>query len=277
MDIKWHICFKPAKEPELYNYLLSTGIPVDYDEILSAFDILESDPSWPFIEAYMQNHKLLFLTETIFSKQELAAAEWLSIRSKWQFGYPQPVDDYLYEQITYDGNLICKSCGSNLVQKDHFRLLKTPKWGKRGFGELFWVGDELFVNERTMNCLSREDLSGIAFDVVKNKSGTTVLPDIYQLKIPHILDCGLDIAKTPHKKINVCTHCGTVKYVLNGIGPITMRREVFQNAPDFVKSGDIFGDRLYASRRKIVRQKAYQVIINKHLDRGLVFEPINLI
>lgn len=58
---------------------------------------------------------------------------------------------------------------------------------------------------------------------------------------------------------------------------LTFKKEIFANAPDIVKSFEIFGDRLYAARVILVNHKAYDVITKNKLDRNLEFAPLKLI
>ena len=277
MEVNKHIGFSVSDDLELYEYLCSIKIPMNKTNDLVVFDILESNPHWSHISSHLESHHLFCLSDTIFSKQELADAEWLSMRSKWHFGYPQPEDAFKYEAITYIKDRICKTCSRDLVQQDAFRLKKTPNWGKRHFGEVFWVEDEMFLRDEVVDIFKKENISGIFFGVVKNKTGKETLLNINQLIIPYILDEGIDEKQTLLKKISVCAQCGRKKYLHSGIGPLVFNKKVFVNAPDIVKTGEVFGDGHFASRYILIRQKVYQTIIKYHLERGLEFSPLVLV
>ena len=53
--------------------------------------------------------------------------------------------------------------------------------------------------------------------------------------------------------------------------------EIFEHAPDIVKTGEVFGDGHYIARIILINQKVYRAIVDNHLERGLVFEPIELL
>lgn len=277
MEINKHICFKPQKVPELMCYLRSNNIPFEDDNELSTLDIYESSVYWPYIEKQVQSEKLFCTSETIYDVEELCNTEWLSMRSQWRFGYPQPEDDFNYENITYTRRDYCPICSSGLVQTNPFRIKKAPKWGARHFAELNWVGDELFVDDTAKEILTQEGITGISFLEVVNKKGVEAFSNIHQIQVGRILDLGLQTNRASVREMALCPECGVPKFLLSGIGMLSFRKEVFDNQPDFVKSGEIFGSGHYASRIILVRQKVYQTIVKNGLDRGIVFEPVELV
>ena len=87
MKIRKHTAFREDENVELVSYLNENHIAYDKGIIISALDIFDDDPHWPYIDAYVRNKKLVCLSETIFSKNELSAAQWLTVR------------DYLYWEV----------------------------------------------------------------------------------------------------------------------------------------------------------------------------------
>lgn len=277
MKVNKHVCFRSQNEPELVSYLKANGIPFCESSIISSFDIAIDSPHWSYIESVVHERKLYCKSETQYTNEDIAAQEWMRVWCQSRFGYPQPENDFISHGTTYAPELICPKCGSGQMQRESFRVKKSPNWGRKHFAELNWIGDELFVSETAKNILLGAGITGISFLDVKNKSGTEVLPDMYQLYVSHILNPGLieDISDIRQK--TVCSHCGTTKYVLYSNGLFAMRKEVFDGAPDVVKTAEIFGDMHYAVRGIVIRQNVYQTIIANNLERGLVFEPIELI
>lgn len=276
MKIKKRIVFDRESDPHLVNFLLKNGVPFEAGDP-TVLEINDDHPAWPEIEAYVTQNDLLCLSETSFTKMELANADWLRIRSQWRFGYPQPEDDFNYENITYTRRDYCPICSSGLVQTNPFRIKKAPKWGARHFAELNWVGDELFVDDTAKEILTLEGITGISFLEVVNKKGVEAFSNIHQIQVGGILDLGLQANRASVREMALCPECGIPKFLLSGIGMLSFRKEVFDNQPDFVKSGEIFGSGHYASRIILVRQKVYQTIVKNGLDRGLVFEPVELV
>ena len=73
MDFKNHISFRQDDSRRLVKYLEENHIQYSQGEIISAFDILESDPHWQNIHLLIQKQDALCLTETVFSKEECHA------------------------------------------------------------------------------------------------------------------------------------------------------------------------------------------------------------
>lgn len=277
MKINKHIPFRIDEHPQLVDYLSRNGLAFCRGDIISSLDIYESDPHWPDIAAYVQSRKMLCLSETTFSKKELSSAQWLTVRSKWRNGYPQPEGAFGYQSITYSDGNYCNECGAGLIQTEAFRMKAAPKWGNRHFMMLNWVEDELFADEVAKSVLQGCGITGVSFREVKNKTGTEILPGVEQLIVPYILRPGIVAQRRSIDKIFQCTSCGIPKYHPTGIGMHAFKREIFENAPDVVKTGEVFGWGHSAPRLIIVSQKVYRAIIENHLDRGLVFSPLELV
>ena len=274
MQIKERICFRTDEAPKLIRYLEQHDIDFELGEIISSLDILQCNPHWENISRLVKEENLLCQHETLYTKEELQNAEWLYMRSQWKFAYPQPERTFLSEGTTY--SKCCSECGSGSVQIGSFRIKNAPNWKKRAFAELHWVGDELFISDSAKEVLCGNQISGISFSPVQDKSGSAVLPDISQLVIQNKLSKGLILDRDSIRTYETCPSCGTTKSVLSGIGMLCFQKNIFENQPDIVKTGDMFGTMHYASRLILVRQKVYNTIVRNKLDRGMIFEPVRL-
>lgn len=277
MKVKKHISFRNDSDLVLIQYLNGQEIAYNKGGIISSLDIYEHNVHWPYIQQYVHNNDLVCYSETSFSKKELSDAAWLTMRSKWRNGYPQPEDAFGYERITYEKEKHCVECGAGLRQKESFQIKKTPNWGQRHFMMLNWVEDELFVDDSAKTVLDTSRLSGIEFAKVKNKQGLEFLPNVNQLVVKNILPAGLQVDCRAINATHFCPKCGIPKYHPSGEGMYEFNRAVFENAPDIVKTNEWFGWGYAASRLIIVSQKTYQLITQNNLDRGLVFEPVLLV
>ncbi|MBE6617816.1 MAG: hypothetical protein E7627_07770 [Ruminococcaceae bacterium] len=281
MEIQRHYVFRADEAPDLLKYILDNKIKCKYKygDVFISFDMYESDPHWEFIHnSYTALNSGRALAETVFSKKELNNAEWLSLRSKWHNGYPQPEESFGYENnITYSNEKLCSKCGAGLKQIGSFRLKKQPNWGNKHFFMLNWVFDELFVDGVGKNILEKEGISGISFLDAKNKRGTEILEDTYQIIIHNRLKPGLITERRSIDDIYVCAECGVPKYHPTGMGMLAFKKEIFDGAPDIVKTAEIFGWGHAAPTEIIVSQKVYQTITKNKLERSLVFEPIELV
>ena len=278
MEIWNHLAFDQSSNTRLTRFILENDIKYDLHDTICVLDISESNPYWNELEELIKSANIFFISETKFSKDELCSAEWLTVRSRWYYDYPQPEEGYC--KITYTKEHLCsnaKECGMELIQKDNFRFKRTPKWGKRNFCMTNWVYDELFVSSKAKELLESSDLQGCSFLPVNNKSGKEILADVFQLKIPYILPNGIADVTSRIREIYDCPVCGRRKFRPNGRGQFVFYRSSFANAPDFVKSAEWFGGAASADRLIFVSQKAYRFIVENKLASSLVFEPILLV
>ena len=277
MEINKHISFLMHDNPKLFAYLEEHSI--FYKQVYQScvFDMLESNPHWGNVNALLKKGNVVCLSDTIYTKKELSDAQWLTVRSVWKFGYPQPEGGEGYEAATYSLDGYCSDCGSGLVQKSGFRMKKAPKWGKRHFMMLNWVGDELFVDDVAKTLLSQSNLSGFSFREVYNKNGTEILDGVYQIYIQKTLPNGLLTNTQYIDKVEQCHNCGITKYHSTGIGNCVFQKEIFEGAPDIVKSKEMFGWEYWMQKEIIVSQQFYQFIIQNNLGNALEFRPIELI
>ena len=277
MEICNHFAFNIYLHPKALNFVNSEKIECKCEEDLCVVDISENNPQWHELSRVLKSENIPYLSETKFDKNELFSAEWLTLRSKWNYDYPQPENEY--SKFTYTEDMLClnRDCGIELTQKDCFRFKRTPKWGKRNFCMTNWVSDELFISTKAKELLKGSDLTGFLFWEVKNKSGKENLNDIYQLKLPFVLNEGVANFTSRINGIFVCPVCGKQKIQPTGRGQYIFKKEVFANAPDFVKSAEWFGAAASAHRLILVSQKAHRFIKENKLDSSLVFEPVKLV
>lgn len=269
--------FRKEDAKDLVMYLKNNKLTFEEGNILSTVCVNEDSEHWDFIDKQISKRDLFYTTEMFFSPEELSEAKWLSVYSERRVGYPQPEKNFGYQEITYNSDSYCDHCGAGLIQQDDFRIKKAPSWGKYDFMELNWIGDELFVSDKAKQVLLENEIEGISFRTVKNSKGLENLAGISQLIIEEGLGSALIHFQEGIKQEEVCKKCGITKYTLSGEATLKYRRTAFPHGPDFVKSKEIFGSGQYAAKQVLISQKAYRVLILNKLDKGLVFEPINLV
>lgn len=273
MDVTNHIVFTEKNAPLLFAYFQENNIPFECGTLTCVADVRESDPHWKGIFQIMQRENVYYLPQNVFSPEELNAAQWLMIRSRWLYDYPQPEDHF--QSVTYQGT--CWECGSGSIQQAAFRFKKQPQWGRRSFCMTNWIEDELFLSAKAKEKLQQEEIPGISFRQVMNKSGTEALPDMYQMEVLQILPKGLEERSSGIAESVCCPRCGARKYHRSETGQCVFRKETFDGAPLIAKTAEIFGCGAWAARRIIVHQSIYQMIRKNNLDRSLEFEPIELV
>ena len=268
--------FQPNKIPELKAYLCENSIPIQVDGNVYSFEIQKNDSHWQNISDILRNSTPRCISDTPPAQDDLSDTEWLRMWCQTRFGYPQPEAGFQYKSITYIRERICPECGNGSTQQDAFRIKKLPAWGRKHFAELNWVYDELFLSDAAKKILQAEQITGITFDAVKNKTGTETLSGINQLRVTYVLKPGIIEEHSDIRSVTVCERCLTKKYLLYPGGKMTMHREIFEGAPDIVKTAEVFGSGRCAVRHTLIRRKVYELLIENQLGRGLVFEPIML-
>lgn len=249
-------------------YKISFGIPI------LTLDIYENSNNWENLYKLMCKYDKHSISECVYSKKEMDTAEWLRIRSKWRSEYPQPEEEY--EKITYDGSMYCSSCGCGLVQKNSFRLKKTPKWGKKNFLMLNWVESELFINNKVANLIQKEDVKGYDVTPVMNNNTNESLDNIKQLKIRKALKSGIVFEDVDVIKVNKCSQCYSEKLLLSGRSPLVFKKDIFTESVDIIKTNEFFGDGLVCLQMIFISKKLYKLFCKHGWEKDLKIEPLTL-
>lgn len=251
-------------------YKIGSGIPI------LTLEIFEDDKCWENIERLLNKHSKQSISECVYSNREFEDAKWFRMRSKWRSEYPQPEEASEYKKTTYDTMNYCTNCGCGLVQKDSFRLNKSPNWGSKKFLMLNLVESEIFVADEVANQLHCEDTKGFSFLPVINHKTNEPVENIKQLHIANTLETGMKVADVDIKKVNICSHCQSKKYLLTGRSPLVFSSKVFEEGYDIVKSSEVFGDGLVCLQMIFISKKLYDILSAHGWLKELSIEPVIL-
>lgn len=260
----------------------------------SVLDIGEDQPEWPKVERLAAKYDLGPISfRTVFTEDEVDAAEWLEMGASGQHGYPQPEDDFGFIEATFDVSDYCHICGIGGLQNAPFRLRAEPKAAHSQFLQLNWVFDEFFVRREAREGLMTEGLTGFGFrPVVLHKTDEPSV-QVEQMQILSVLPPALDRAgltavtckpqneewrpgmQPGHAERRGDPYCGRVKYHLKYRGPLRFEHTALAGAPDVVKTHEWFGSGGQAFRLVLVSQRFRQAVL-KAKWRGLYFEPVEL-
>lgn len=270
---KYRFSFNNA-ETTIINFLRQQNIGCETTEIVTVFELYETDKNFHIVYDYLcRNNIKASSIDVLYSNKEIEEAEWLSVRSTWRLGYPQPQNDMQYRNTTYDSSRFCEECGYGLVQKENFVLKKEPNWGTRNFFMANWIHDEIFASDRAIQILQNNNISGFSINDVLNPS-KQVMKTVKQFYVKNYLNYGL-----LHNSIKTeftCPKCNSKKYILN-YRFIGYEKKALGNIEyDIVKTKEKFGEITCASLI-FITHKLYKIISNHKLDRGLVFTPIRFI
>ena len=278
MEINYHFGFSKKHHPQLIKYILDHDILFDGsdDDDSVGVDIYASNLYWPMLEEILKSDRIPYVGEMIFNKKELLAAEWMIVRSKWSYGWSEPQKDFPFSHITFSDEEACGKCYYGLIQRAPFQIKKAPSWGRRNFFSLFDKRDTLFVSDKARSVFEKENICGIEFSEVRNKNGNSKLSNINQLVISTVLPEGFVASNMSYCKVYRCPECGKKRYFVPGTEKKVFERGIFGDAPDIVKSGDLFGETVGVPCI-LIRQKVYRVLVDNKLDRNLIFYPIDLV
>jgi hypothetical protein len=262
---------------------------------ISVLNVTEDQPEWPEVERLLAKYSFgLHFVSTRFTKAELDAAEWLRLSALGHHGYPQPEEDFGYQEATYNLSDYCSICGIGGVQKAPFLLRAEFKASHSQIVQLNWVFDEFFLREEACKSLRGAAITGIDYvapmlhkkdrpseRVAQMVVGTELLPALDPTSLQPVTCKPQNEEWHPGQRLQPSEpgerrYCGRVKYHYTHKGPYRFDANAFAGAPDVVKSHEWFGSGASAHRLVIVSQRFRQVVVTARW-RGVSFEPIELV
>jgi len=254
------------RDEDVKHRFKNLGIKLKVGDILVVFEVTETDPNWPVIEAIIKEYDLLDFVRTEFTKGELEASDLLKMNPGWISGYPMPDMDFGYLQITYDLTGYCPKCGIGFRQKAPFRMRGEPKWGKHHVLMLNWVFDEYFVHQEVWERVFRKyDVE--CMPVLQHKTGQP-LETVVQLKIN---TCATAPLKMEGAVYETCPICHRTKFLPHRRGYFPLFTAM-QKA-DIFKTREHFGSGASAHHAVIVSSRVFREITSYKL-KGVQFAPL---
>lgn len=239
------------------------------------FQVAENDPRWRDVsqllaELEADQRYVGRRIETSFTREEMAAAEFLALDYCWTSGYPEPSDlkpvpglrCLPFELETYDVAERCVTCGIGSRQKAPFRMKKEPAWGRRSILKLNWVPDEVFVRRDRWEAVFHP--AGMECRPVLHHRSGAVLETVVQLEFDKTV--GLNMEGVAPR---VCPACGRPKYAPNQRGPFP---EVVSRGSEIAKTREYFGHDGNAYNGIVVAGALFERIRSADL-RGAAFRP----
>jgi hypothetical protein len=261
---------------------------------INVLNVTEDQPEWPEVERLVaKSCSGTHFVSTLFTKAELDTAEWLQLSALGHHGYPQPEEDFGYQEATYDVSDYCPTCGIGGVQKAPFRLRAEFKASRSQIVQLNWVFDEFFLRDEAREGLRRAAITGVEYLAPTlhktNRQSQQVAQMVVKTKLPPALDpIGLQpvtckpeneewhaVQRLRLSEPEKLVHCGRLKYHATHKGSYRFDRDAFTGVPDVVKSHEWFGSGASARRLVIVSQRFRQAVVRSNW-RGVSFEPIEL-
>ncbi|WP_191018209.1 hypothetical protein [Treponema zioleckii] len=262
MNIIHRISYNDKKTEKIFQQMniKSKGGLVHY------FDIGENDCNWEQIKKIVNQSNGIIIDnqyKTIFSKKELALSKYFVMIPTWHFLYPEPQNNFGYEQSTYNSSKKCVCCNRGLIRKDLFAIQKEPKWGSKDIGQLNWIFDEFFVTEKLKKLLSNE------FDMTFSKVRLYQTNDFCQNTFNLEINAIIEIENKDTLDFEICPKCGNIKYHLchnNFFPKIKMNNNHIARTKEFFGSGNV------AYNQVIIDRALYDFFIQNKI-KGVEFIP----
>lgn len=237
---------------------------------LISFDITESDSRWPQVETLIRQKSAVDVSDTVFSPQEILAAEWVRLIPVFEQGYPQPQVTWVTNPINYEDH--CPECGT-FRQASNFRLKQEPYLGRKDFMSLFWTY-ALFCTPHVFDELKAHGIRGYEkWDAVIHK---TDVPSqkVSQLYVPTVANPGL--MRAEDLKRETCLACGLTKYYPHMRGVMYLARTALVADVDILQTYEWFGSGHSAYRELLVSNRFAKLILEKGW-RGIKLKVVELL
>jgi hypothetical protein len=277
LDIFHHVAFNSEDDSEGIFELLGikhekTLRPRSGNYLIS-FNIYESHPAWSQVEELIKITNAINRYETVFTKEEQLAAEWLRFSPLLERGYPKP--ENTWKEKTYDN--VCPRCAAGYVQKAPFRMGGEPRMGKHDFLSLYWTWTA-FCTQRVLEAFRENSFKGYdTLPVLISREGD-ISQSISQLIFPHVAGPGLadedKVIDEKEPRMGFCPVCGITKYSYHNRGYMHIKREALVMDVDFQLTYEWFGS--ITHREFLISNRVAKLILDSGWLRVLL-KPVELI
>ncbi|GJM43087.1 MAG: hypothetical protein DHS20C20_33690 [Ardenticatenaceae bacterium] len=281
MDIIHRVTFRSHHHQNIEETLEKMGIPYmlsvrnDGNHVVSAA-VYESNPHWPEIknvlgQKYFEGH---FRFNTVFSEEEIRAAEWSRLIVRVEYGYPQPENQWGNGQALNQAGY-CSRCGIFSRQISPYFMKKEPKLKKWDFFMMYWV-PPIFAKNHVFEAFARSHLRDYERQEVLLYRTRQPAEHVAQLVTPYTANPGY-LGKQASRVIQ-CEECGQTKY-LQGTekNMMQVRRDAFNKEFDFLESHEWFGtEGRYAFKELFVSNRVAQIILDNKF-KGLQLKVVELV
>ncbi len=273
MEIRHSVIYSPQDSSDLetlQGILDQMGISFGHGRTWTNIIISESDPRWADVEELMlryQGRSLGF--DTIFTDEEVLAAQWCLLLPDYMHGYPEPSKWSVDRSYTYEDH--CR-CGVHGRQHAPFRIKKKPRLGRHQFFCLFWA-TEYFAVPDVFSTLADAGITGYE-EWPLLRSGQAVETTVAQIYIPAVTSAVYRPAEPGRRER--CPQCGTVKHNVHRLGPMQVSAELLAEEADLVHSHDWFGSGFEGHREIFATQRVARLILESGW-KGLYITPVQIV
>ena len=273
MEVWHHIALNVLTDPELLAAI--EKLQLDHrrtpapgpGSVLVSLDVSESDPRWRSLQPHIGG--ALDIAHTLFTTEEILAAEWVRLIPAFQRGYPQPESTWVENPTNF--RQLCPKCGME-IQEAPFRIKGEPNMRKHDFMSLIWTWS-LFATRRVIRDFQKAGFTGFEpWDVFVNAKGkkSEVIQQV------HVSSAAEPAYLEERTNAVRCEQCGTIKHKPHRVGPMLFRADAFAGvSADFLLTGDWFGDGKAAFREILISHRVAEHILTHEL-KGVVLQATKL-
>lgn len=282
MRIKYHY-YLEAKE-KILHFLNKYEIPYELSRFpqdncsMCVFDLFEDQSCY---EKFKQQFPLISRMNAEkyieYSKEDIASAEWLTIRSKSKKVQWRYEETAFYKSCPYKRMFIKETYYRHIEQIGILSVDKSVKWGTRQFFAGPNTADDMLFCSKQAKEILGNNWKGLEFWPVRKCGGLNYFDDLYQLFFAETLPietiCG--------KKTVKCNVCGRKMICIpSGISKLKLDREYMKNSQNVYKTGEVLMENGLDKETfsvNIVSHDFYEYCEKRQMNRGMVYEPIELI
>ncbi|EPF26287.1 hypothetical protein HMPREF1221_01360 [Treponema socranskii subsp. paredis ATCC 35535] len=236
-------------------------------DIVRYFDIGENDTKWKDIQLIVKKNDKDIIDnqmKILFSKAELSSSKYFVMIPTWHFLYPQPENNFGYQNTTYNSSNVCNSCGQGLIKQDLFCIKTEPKWGNKDIGQLNWIFDEYFVTKK-LKCMLEKRFR-MHFLPVKKYKTDNLFDTIFNLEI----NSSVHIKNQDRLQYTICPICGKKKFRMctdSFFPKITEMDSCISRTKEYFGSG-------YSAYKQIIINKELYLFFTQNNIKGVDFIPV---
>lgn len=275
MEIQHRISFSCLAGVE--GVLTNLGINVRRSELPGGqyvvhLDIAESDPRWEEVSKLVREKQAADVYDTIFSAEEIRAAEWSRLIPIFEYGFPQPEKDQGWVKLVYDN--VCPKCGAGFQQKAPFRLKQEPRVGGNHFMALGCTY-ALFAVPSVFEEMERHTIRGFEKWPAILHPSDEASQIVSQIIISEVAASGL--VANDELGFETCQECNTTKYSYHRRGQMRLRREALPADFDWLLTDEWFGAGHYGGQREILVSNRLGKLILDNGWQGGQLKPVELV
>ena len=161
------------------------------------------------------------------------------------------------------------------VQSGHLYLKLQPNWGKRHFLSTYSLGAYTLLCDDQARQFFNDHEMQVTFEPVLNATFDEPIGNTFFLRPDYVLPLGAIHHNASETKIQ-CPVCGKIIYDFGSDHELHISSVSLDDERMICRTPEMFGGGNIAFSITVISQNTYRELLNKGLQRFLVFEPVYL-